>query len=187
LRVRPCPKCTVVYSADRMRETARIGRLAAHSVEAQARRAETQRKHAVARYGWSQADQPEWLNSETYTREIQPRLARVTNSAIASALGVSLYYAHAFGVVGVARILGTGGRWRYWLDFLWISLSESGCVREAEIEPRNGDTCHRSVGQARVQESAIALFDEPRRSSSWFGGSSRRWARVMRSMPALFV
>ncbi|MGC2323749.1 MAG: hypothetical protein WA463_14060 [Terriglobales bacterium] len=76
-----------------MRETARHGRMVSHSPEAEARRSETQRKHAVARYGWSQADQPEWLNDETYAEKIQPRLAQIANSSIASALGVSLYYA----------------------------------------------------------------------------------------------
>jgi len=88
-----CPKCAVVYSTARLKEASRSGRVAAHTPQAEARRAETQRKHAVARYGWSPSDQPHWLDEDTYAREIQPRLVCIANSAIASALGVSVYYA----------------------------------------------------------------------------------------------
>jgi CRISPR-associated endonuclease Cas1 len=88
-----CPECAVVYSTDRLKQAAQAGRLASHTAQAETRRAETQRKHAVARYAWSPSDQPEWLSDGIYAEEIQPRLAHVANSAIASALGVSLYYA----------------------------------------------------------------------------------------------
>lgn len=88
-----CPKCAIVYSTDRLKHAAQMGRVASHTAEAEARRSETQRKHAIARYGWSPSAQPAWLTDEAYAREIQPRLARIANSAMASALGVSLYYA----------------------------------------------------------------------------------------------
>jgi hypothetical protein len=67
--------------------------VAAQSSEAQARRADTQRRNALAQWGWPPSDQPTWLNAETYSEKIQPLLARITNSAIASRLGVSMPYA----------------------------------------------------------------------------------------------
>jgi hypothetical protein len=36
---------------------------------------------------------PAWLNYETYTNQIQPRLALIAVSVIASAIGVSVPYA----------------------------------------------------------------------------------------------
>jgi CRISPR-associated endonuclease Cas1 len=88
-----CPKCAVSYSTDRLKEAAQVGRIASHTAQAEARRAGTQRKHAVARWGWSPLAQPAWLTEDIYTRQIQPRLKQLANSAIASALGISLYYA----------------------------------------------------------------------------------------------
>jgi hypothetical protein len=56
-------------------------------------RAETQRRHAVAKAAWKPSDLPAWLNEDFYSREIQPRLKGVTLSALASALGISIPYA----------------------------------------------------------------------------------------------
>ena len=66
---------------------------AAHTSEVEARRAETQRRNAAARWSWDPSSQPEWLNEEAYTQRIQPLLAKTTTSAISSALGVSWVYA----------------------------------------------------------------------------------------------
>jgi hypothetical protein len=74
-------------------EAAKQGRIAAHSDQAQKLRAETQRQHARAKAGWNPSDLSDWLNEETYRREIQPRLKGVTLSALASALGISIPYA----------------------------------------------------------------------------------------------
>jgi hypothetical protein len=69
------------------------GRLASHSSEAEAKRAESRRQNAAAQRAWLEADQPAWLNEELYRRKIQPRLAGVTVPAIRAALGVSKSYA----------------------------------------------------------------------------------------------
>src|SRR5207244_10878343 len=72
---------------------ARFGRVAGHSPEARARQAEAQRRHEAAKCGWLASSLPAWLNHETYREKIQPRLAGITYSSIASVLGVSLPYA----------------------------------------------------------------------------------------------
>jgi hypothetical protein len=76
-----------------MVEVARVGRASAHSPEAKARRADSKRRHDAARQAWVTSGQPADLDKDTYVQKIQPLLASVTNSAIGSALGVSLYYA----------------------------------------------------------------------------------------------
>ena len=62
-------------------------------VEARARQAEKQRRHAAAKRAWRPSDQPAWLDQQTYLQKIQPRLAGVTIPVIASALGLSQPYA----------------------------------------------------------------------------------------------
>jgi hypothetical protein len=88
-----CAVCVISISRDNLIEVARSGRVAAQSPEAQARRAATKRRHDVARRGWLASSQPAWLDNETYTNKIQPRLATITVLAIASAIGVSMPYA----------------------------------------------------------------------------------------------
>jgi hypothetical protein len=56
-------------------------------------RASAQHRHGNARQGWLASSLPSWLDNEAYLERIQPRLATITYSAIASALGVSLPYA----------------------------------------------------------------------------------------------
>ena len=90
---RYCVLCVTAVSKEQLAEVAKRGRMAAQSSEAQARRSDTKRRHDVARRGWVASSQPAWLNNETYVEKIQPQLAGVTYSAIASALAVSLPYA----------------------------------------------------------------------------------------------
>jgi len=90
-----CRSCSIRFSRERLIEVAKVGRIAGQSAEAQARRSDTQRRHEAAKHAWSQSDQPAWLTEDIYSERIQPQLAGITNSAIASALGVSLYYATA--------------------------------------------------------------------------------------------
>jgi len=90
-----CRKCSVGISRERLIEVAKAGRIAGQSAEAQARRSDTQRRHEAAKHAWSQSNQPVWLTEEAYAERILPQLTGVTNSGIASALGVSLYYAAA--------------------------------------------------------------------------------------------
>jgi CRISPR-associated endonuclease Cas1 len=74
-------------------ETAKPGRLNRFDPVAQARRADTQRRQAVALKAWTPADKPGWLDEKFYREEIQPRLAAVTVPTIVSALAVSESYA----------------------------------------------------------------------------------------------
>ena len=88
-----CASCAVTANTASLVQAAHHGRIAAQSRKAQARRAETQRRHAAALQAWRPSDQPAWLNEETYRGKIQPRLAGVTVSAISFALGISEPYA----------------------------------------------------------------------------------------------
>lgn len=88
-----CPSCGVTATSVALVEKARRGRVAAQSCEAQARRAETQRRHHTARQAWQASSQPAWLDQESYLGKIQPRLANVNVSVMSSALRVSRHYA----------------------------------------------------------------------------------------------
>jgi len=88
-----CSSCGVVIARDELIKSAKRGRIVAQGPEAQARRAETQRRNATAQYAWKESDHPVWLTEETYRREIQPRLANVAVSVLMSALSVCESYA----------------------------------------------------------------------------------------------
>jgi CRISPR-associated endonuclease Cas1 len=88
-----CSKCAIEGATKRLGEAARIGRIAAHTPEAIAKERKTQRQHARARSSWAASSQPSWLTSEIYSEKIQPRLAEVSTSAIASRITVSRWYA----------------------------------------------------------------------------------------------
>jgi CRISPR-associated endonuclease Cas1 len=90
---RHCPKCGREISREKLIELAKVGRTAAQSPQARIRRAETKRRHDLARSSWLSSSQPTWLNEETYVGRIQPRLAGVTISTLSSTLGVSKSYA----------------------------------------------------------------------------------------------
>ena len=47
----------------------------------------------AAMFAWDPSSLPDWLNAEGFTKKIQPLLANVTTSAIATALSVSCVYA----------------------------------------------------------------------------------------------
>ncbi len=64
-------------------------------VDAQAKRRATRLRHAVAETAWDPSTQPDWLTEEFYAQKIQPLLRGVTNSQIATLLGVSKPYASA--------------------------------------------------------------------------------------------
>lgn len=88
-----CAQCAVSVATERLVVAARAGRAVAHTPGAEARRSETQRRQATARFAWRASDQPAWLTEQAYSKRIQPALANVANSTIASALGVSRVYA----------------------------------------------------------------------------------------------
>ena len=88
-----CASCAPLVSKAELVKAAHRGRVASHSSEAQAQRAETQRQHHAAKRAWRPSDNPDWLNEETYRVKIQPRLAGVTVPAISTALDISEPYA----------------------------------------------------------------------------------------------
>ena len=92
-RGRLCPQCGREVSREKLIELAKIGRVAARSPESRKKHSETQRRHEAAKRAWRSSPKPAWLNEDTYREKIQPRLAGITISALASTLGVSIPYA----------------------------------------------------------------------------------------------
>jgi CRISPR-associated protein Cas1 len=89
-----CGSCAATFQSEQIREAARsAGTVAAHSAKAKALRSESMRRLALARSAWDPSSLPEWLNAGTFTEKVQPLLANVTTSAIATALGISWVYA----------------------------------------------------------------------------------------------
>jgi len=88
-----CGKCAIEGATKRLVEAARIGRVAAHTPEALAKEGKSQRQHAKARSSWRASSQPSWLTTEFYSEKIQPLLADMPSSSIASRIGVSRWYA----------------------------------------------------------------------------------------------
>jgi CRISPR-associated protein Cas1 len=89
-----CGACAVTFQSEQIRKAAKTtGTAAAHSGSAKALRSQSARSHAVARSAWDPSSLPDWLTPEAFTQKIQPMLANVTTSAIATALGVSWVYA----------------------------------------------------------------------------------------------
>src|SRR5260370_2580634 len=90
---RHCPSCGREISREELIESAKIGRVVAQSSKSQRKCAKTQRRHRAAQQAWSASPKASWLNENTYLATIQPRLAGVTISALASTLEVSEPYA----------------------------------------------------------------------------------------------
>lgn len=88
-----CGTCAVDDATENMLDAARIGRQTANAPEAQAKRANTQRKNALAQHVWKPSDQPAWLTEKLYADRIQPLLAQVSASVIARRIAVSRWYA----------------------------------------------------------------------------------------------
>jgi CRISPR-associated endonuclease Cas1 len=88
-----CPKCGREVSREKLIELAKAGRVAARNPESRKKHSETQRRHEAAKRAWRSSSQPAWLNEDSYRKQIQPRLASITISRLASTLGVSEPYA----------------------------------------------------------------------------------------------
>lgn len=84
-----CAECAVGVATEHITQAARAARVRAHSPEARAKQSDTQRRHRKAAAAWSPSSQPDWLTEKVYLEKIQPALASLSNSAIASWLGVS--------------------------------------------------------------------------------------------------
>jgi hypothetical protein len=76
-----------------MLDAARIGRQTANNPEAQVKRANTQRRNALAQHAWKPSDQPAWLTDKFYCEKVQPLLATISASVIARQISVSRWYA----------------------------------------------------------------------------------------------
>ena len=88
-----CADCAVPRATENILEAARAARPAAHSVEARAKRADTVRHHRKEQAAWSPSTQPTWLTEDFYITRIRPALAFVSNSTVASLLGISRCHA----------------------------------------------------------------------------------------------
>jgi hypothetical protein len=88
-----CARCAVGDATKNMIDAARIGRQTANGPEAQLKRANTQRKKALAQHAWKPSDQPDWLTEKFYSEKVQPVLATISASAIARRISVSRWYA----------------------------------------------------------------------------------------------
>ena len=85
-----CRDCAVEDAANRIADVSHKGRSVAHTPEARAERAKTQRENALAQHAWDRMkDTVEKLDWE----QIQQGLAHVSTSAIARQIGVSRCYA----------------------------------------------------------------------------------------------
>jgi len=92
---RYCSECDATTARERIVEIAKVGRVASQASGPQARRAETQRRHALVKKAWQPSSLPAWLTEEMYVNKIQPLLRGIANPVIMSALGVSITYAVA--------------------------------------------------------------------------------------------
>jgi len=89
-----CKSCAEPIVSERMIKAACLGRIAAFSPEARARRSATQQIKARARYDWKPSDQPVWLTPDFYAKKILPSLVSVSGYSIAKRLTVSHSYAN---------------------------------------------------------------------------------------------
>lgn len=87
-----CGDCRIETATRRMADVARVGRLTAHSSQAQAKRSNTQRRNAISWHAWEASTQPAWLTEQLYSEKIQPLLAQVSGTAVARAIGVTCAY-----------------------------------------------------------------------------------------------
>jgi CRISPR-associated endonuclease Cas1 len=88
-----CAQCAVNDAKERLAAAAEIGRLVSHRPEARSKQSITRKRHAQACSAWDASSQPPWLTAEAYTQRIQPLLATMPTSKIASSIGVSRWYA----------------------------------------------------------------------------------------------
>jgi CRISPR-associated endonuclease Cas1 len=84
-----CAACAVAYSTKNIAKAGEERRKKSVSPEAQARRAESARKNAIAQWHWDPSTLPEWLTQDSYANKIHPLLAKAPVTAIVSAIGVA--------------------------------------------------------------------------------------------------
>jgi CRISPR-associated endonuclease Cas1 len=117
-----CAQCAVAPASERLVDVARLGRTVAHTPEARAKEGHRQRQHAEARNSWTPSNNRAWLTVKFYSEKIQPLLAALPNSSIASRIGVSRWYA------GRIRS-GYRPHRRHWEALAKIVGISAGCVK----------------------------------------------------------
>ena len=85
-----CRDCAIEDATTRISAVSRKGRSVAHTPEAQAERARTQRENALAQHAW---DRKNNTTENSDWEQIRKSLAHVSTSAIARQIGVSRCYA----------------------------------------------------------------------------------------------
>lgn len=90
---RLCPSCGREVSKEKLIGLAKVGRVAAQTLESRKKHSETQRRHETAKRAWRSAPRPAWPDEKAYTHEIQPRLSSVAITTLSSTLGVCESYA----------------------------------------------------------------------------------------------
>jgi CRISPR-associated endonuclease Cas1 len=88
-----CASCKVSVCTEELIKAAQKGRLASHTSDAEAKRAENRRRNVAAQRTWIASDQPKWLNTESYLQKIQPRLAEIALPTLRTVLCISKGYA----------------------------------------------------------------------------------------------
>jgi hypothetical protein len=92
-RHKNCETCAKENASIALTEVAKLGRVATHTPQAEALRAETMRRQEAGKRAWKNSDLPDWLDEDTYRERIQPLLENLTVPVISRALGVSDPYA----------------------------------------------------------------------------------------------
>jgi hypothetical protein len=87
-----CPGCAVEINKKIAPANAEKARRAAQTPEAAVKRRESMRKRFIAEQSWNPSDLPEWLTSDVYMGQIQPRLSQIPRPVVAETLGVSVAY-----------------------------------------------------------------------------------------------
>lgn len=88
-----CIKCVPAINRENMLDKAKLGQIATHSPQAEARRAASHMKQVEAQRRWNPEDLPKWLDEDFYRREIVPKLLGFTVKTIRTAIDVSHPYA----------------------------------------------------------------------------------------------
>lgn len=88
-----CPACAVDAATQQINSVTPAARIAGRSDEARAKASDTCREQCQKQAAWSSANQPAWLTEQFYTETIQPALASLSISLIASQIGVSRCHA----------------------------------------------------------------------------------------------
>lgn len=88
-----CRACLPTISRENVQKAAKLGRIATLGPEAQARRAESQRRQAAALRAWNPSEKPTWLDEQAYRDRVQPQLRSFTVPVIMTALSISEPYA----------------------------------------------------------------------------------------------